>query len=123
MKCLILYVEDDAINRLIVNKTLEKKYSIDAVEHPDEAFKLADEKSYDVFLIDLNLNLPDIDGFGVLTALKKNIKNKDAVYIAHTNYFGDEWKEKCLRAGFDHYFPKPFKLSDFENILEDHSSN
>jgi len=121
MKILVLYVEDNHINRIIVKKLLDHRYEVHAVETPQEAIQLATKNNYDVALIDLNLNHPDVDGFGVLQELRKQPNLGDTIFIAHTNYFGEDWKKKCLDAGFDYYFPKPFKLDVFESFLQDSS--
>ena len=113
----ILYVEDNSINRLIVLKTLERTYPIDAVETANEAFELAAKNDYDVYLIDINLNDPDIDGFGVLDELKQK-KGNDPIYIAYTNFIGTNWVKSCLEAGFDHYLSKPLDLKAFTSFVE-----
>jgi len=113
----ILYVEDNSINRLIVMKLLERIYTIDAVETANEAFELADKNDYKVYLIDINLNDPDIDGFGVLNELKQK-KGNDPIYIAYTNFIGTNWVKTCLEAGFDHYLSKPLDLKTFSKLLE-----
>ena len=114
----ILYVEDNPINRLIAKTLLNKVYSIDVVETADEAFELAETNEYQIYLIDINLNDPDIDGFGVLSQIKLKKENKDSVFIAHTNYVGNEWEKTCIEAGFDYYLPKPLDVNAFSNCLK-----
>lgn len=116
----ILYVEDNAINRLIATKLLSKIYELDTVETAGEAFALIQKKEYQVFLIDLNLNDPEIDGFGVLSRLKHQQTIKNAVFIAHTNYTGEDWEKKCLNAGFDFFMPKPLDVSRLSDFLNEH---
>lgn len=113
----ILYLDDDAINRLVVAKTVNEKYEIDAVEKASEAIALGEKNKYDILLIDINLNDHSIDGFGVLKKLKTFPHLEDAIYIAHTNYFGDEWELRCINNGFDSYLSKPFVLSEFEKLV------
>lgn len=114
----ILYLDDDAINRLTVSKSVENKFEIDAVEKAEEAFELAEKNTYEILMIDINLNSSNIDGFGVLKRLKTYPHLKDSIYIAHTNYFGEEWKLRCLDNGFDFYNPKPFILNEFEKLIK-----
>lgn len=113
----LLYIEDSEINRFVVKELASDKYEIHAVETADECFKLVKSNSYEILLIDLNLNDPNIDGFGVLKELKSYDNLKDSIFVAHTNYFGGEWEEKCKEAGFDYYYPKPFVLETFEQLL------
>lgn len=106
----VLYVDDNPINRLIGERTLRDKYAVTAVETAEEVFALLEKHDYDMYVIDLNLNNPEIDGFGVLSHIK-NIKGNDAVFIACTNYLGDDWEKRCLAAGFDYYLVKPLRLA------------
>jgi len=114
----ILYLDDDEINRLVVSKLVEGKFEIDAVEKAEEALELAKKNNYEVLLLDINLNDPNIDGFGVLQSLKTFSHLKDSKYIAHTNYFGEEWELRCTNKGFNSYLSKPFILSEFEKLLK-----
>lgn len=113
----ILYIEDNHINRLVAKKMLSKNYTIDVAETAQEAFDLLTQKTYQVFLIDINLNDPNIDGFGVLSYLKSIKKVQNAIFIAHTSYVGDDWEEKCLSAGFHHYLPKPLDVATFAALI------
>ncbi|NVK52559.1 MAG: response regulator [Flavobacteriaceae bacterium] len=113
----ILYLDDDAINRLIVSEKVAGKYEIDAVETTTQFFDLLDQNTYNIFLIDINLNNSDIDGFGVLEKIKERNLPKETFYIAHTNYFGENWKKRCLDNGFDFYLPKPFVMSVFDEYI------
>ncbi|ARV05374.1 hypothetical protein BTO04_01110 [Polaribacter sp. SA4-10] len=114
----VLYLDDDTISRFLVCQAVKDKYEIDAVEKAEEAFELAKNNDYEILLIDINLNDPNIDGFGVLEKLKTFSHLKDSTYIAHTNYFGEEWKLKCIDGGFHYYNPKPFMLSEFEKLIK-----
>lgn len=114
----ILYLDDDPINRLMVSKIVLEKYEIDTVETATEFFDLLDKNTYDIFLIDINLNDHEIDGFGVLKNLKEKKLPEKPIYIAHTNYFGEEWKKRCLDNGFDFYLSKPFILPVFEDFIK-----
>lgn len=101
----VLYVEDNPINRLVVEKSLQKLCTIVTEENGFKAIELASHDPYDIYILDLNLGDPDIDGFDVLKFLKSKYKN--ACYAALTAFSGKEWEEKCLSAGFDLYYNKP----------------
>jgi CheY-like chemotaxis protein len=103
---------------MIVEKIAAENYVVDAVETANECFELAKNKTYDIILIDLNLDDPGIDGFGVLDKLKTYPSTENSIFIAHTNYFGNEWGNKCIEAGFDYYYPKPFDLQTFQELLK-----
>lgn len=114
----VLCLDDNNINRVIVSKMLGKEHIIDCVENAEEAFKLFSQNEYDVVLIDINLNDPIIDGFGVLQKLKSTLDStKNIKFIAHSNYIDDDWEERCNQAGFDAFLPKPFKLDVFSTMI------
>lgn len=113
----ILYVEDNNVNRFIVSRLASEQYDIDAVATAKDCFELAKKTNYDILLIDLNLDDPDIDGFGVLKELQQYPNLANSKFVAHTNYFGDDWSEKCIAAGFHYYYPKPFDLEVFNTLL------
>jgi CheY-like chemotaxis protein len=114
----ILYVEDNNVNRFILKRLASADYDVDAVETAKECFDLAKKNVYDILLIDLNLDDPEVDGFGVLKELKTYPNLSNAKFVAHTNYFGEDWSEKCLNAGFHYYYPKPFDLEVFNSLLD-----
>ena len=62
-------------------------------------------------IILLDINLPDIDGYQVISQLKSSADTKDIPVIAITANVmtGDE--DKAIRAGFDAYMPKPVNFT------------
>ncbi|NIJ45459.1 CheY-like chemotaxis protein [Wenyingzhuangia heitensis] len=121
MKKKVLYVEDNFVNRLLLEKSLHGIVKIDTEENGFKGIALAEEKKYDVYILDLNLGDPEIDGFGVLQSIKVN-KQLKGLYVALTAYDGTEWKNKCIDSGFDMYFTKPVNAKsmwlDIENYLK-----
>ena len=107
----VLYVEDNSINRLVLQKSLQKLCNINAVADGTTALDLAKENQFDVYVLDLNLGHPRIDGFFVLHQLKSKYKHK-SLFVALTAYSGEEWQKKCIDSGFDMYFNKPIKPQD-----------
>ncbi|MGB6034955.1 MAG: response regulator [Cryomorphaceae bacterium] len=106
----ILYIEDNYVNRLIIEKSMAKYATVVAEENGFKGIELGKSDDFDFILIDLNLADPEIDGFGVLKALKK--EGVKAVTAAVTAFAGSDWKKKCLDAGFDLYFPKPVRAEE-----------
>lgn len=113
----ILYIEDNYVNRLIIEKSMAKYATVVTEENGFKGIELAHSDDYDFILIDLNLADPNIDGFGVLEAVKK--KGLKAVTAAVTAFAGSEWKKKCLDAGFDLYFPKPVRADELWAALNE----
>ena len=110
----ILYVEDNYANRLVLERGLEAHVAkIDTEENGFKAFNMAEKEDYDVYILDLNLGDPEIDGISLLKKLKTIRPN--AIYAALTAFDDAEWRERCERSGFDLFFGKPI---DAKELLE-----
>ncbi|SHI57513.1 response regulator [Aquimarina spongiae] len=111
----ILYVEDNKINAMVMDKMLSKHNSnVIIAENGSEALKLVREKNLDLILVDINLGLNQMDGCELLQRFKRlEILNNIPVF-AVTAYAmpGDE--QRFLRLGFDNYFSKPV---NFEKLI------
>jgi len=118
----ILYIEDNSINRLVFETLLAPKAEVDCAENGPQGIALAGEKCYEIIVIDLNLNDPEMDGFDVISNLKKSGYHHrcNSKLYALTSYMGDDWEEKCKSAGFDGFFNKPL---DPNKILDNHLFN
>lgn len=117
----ILYIEDNHINRRVLEVGLRQVANVSGMENGFIGIEKAKTENFDVILIDLNLNDPDLDGFGVLKTLKYESK-VPALYAAVTAYVGEDWQTKCFDAGFDWYVPKPIDLSVLIQRLREYAA-
>ncbi|PKL17402.1 MAG: hypothetical protein CVV49_11340 [Spirochaetae bacterium HGW-Spirochaetae-5] len=113
----VLITEDDQINRVYLERILQKKgWSIDIAVNGDEAVEKAGKKHYDVILMDLNL--PGIDGTTaaeLIRSFEKTHNLKPSAIIAVTAHAYPEDMAMCMDNGMDGYLSKPFsskKLMD-----------
>jgi CheY-like chemotaxis protein len=113
-KLKLLYVEDDIVAVDIMTKLLEGKYEIDSVGNGQDALKMAKEKAYDAFLIDIGLP-GSLDGIQTTKELKKIKNNDKKPYIAITAYAMPSEVKSFLSGGLTHYISKPF---EFKNVFE-----
>ncbi len=104
-KVSILVIEDDKFLReLITRKLTEENYKIaDAVDGEEGIEKVKKEKP-DLILLDLIL--PGIDGFNVLSQLKGNSELSDIPVIILSNLGQREEVEKGLKLGAIDYLIK-----------------
>lgn len=118
----ILYIEDNSINRLVFETLLAPKAEVFCAENGPEGLALAKEECYEIIVIDLNLNDPEMDGFDVIRTLRKTGYDNRCTskLYALTSYVGEDWEEKCKKAGFDGFFNKPL---DPNKILDNHLFN
>ncbi|HNC29358.1 MAG TPA: response regulator, partial [Cyclobacteriaceae bacterium] len=81
-----------------------------------EALKLL-SSNHEVGIVLLDMMMPDMDGYEMLTTLRKG-SNADLPVIAVTAQamLGD--REKCLAAGADDYVSKPVDIDKLVDILD-----
>jgi two-component system cell cycle response regulator len=69
-----------------------------------------------VDLVLLDLQLPDVDGYQVLRALRGRGTTVKIIAVTAVAMVGD--RERTLAAGFDHYMPKPINPRTFVGEVE-----
>lgn len=101
----ILVIEDDRfLRRLLLERLEDEGYSVDGAVDGEEGLKKAKETKFDLILLDLIL--PGIDGFEVLTNLKKEESLKDIPVLILSNLGQKEEIEKGLKLGAIDYIIK-----------------
>lgn len=112
----ILYVEDNKINAMVMDKMLSGKFSnVIIVENGPTALKKVKETVLDLILVDINLGVDQMDGCELLQHFKKlEILNNIPIY-AVTAYAMPGDKQRFIKLGFDNYFSKPV---DFKKLVE-----
>ncbi len=111
----ILYVEDNKVNAMVMDKMLSKnKSTVIIAENAPNALKIVEEKSLDLILVDINLGINQMNGCELLKKFKElEIVRKIPVY-AVTAYAMPGDARRFINIGFDKYFPKPV---DFDKLL------
>jgi signal transduction histidine kinase/CheY-like chemotaxis protein len=116
----ILIAEDNPINMMIASRFLDKWGVVhEKAKNGLEAVSLFDSNSFDVLLMDLDM--PEMDGYGALDAIRKMNPNIPA--IAFTAAVFDNMKESLRSSGFDDYIQKPFRPEDLHSKLVAFSGN
>jgi len=102
-KANILVAEDDPVLREVYMKKFSiSGYGIRAVQNGEEAIQAIEESTPDLVLLDINM--PVIDGFGVLEKYPK--EGRPFPVIMLTNFGDDRNKERGKELGADDYFIK-----------------
>ena len=114
----LLVVEDNEVNRKIMEFQLSKYYQIDIAKDGNEGIELFTQNDYHLILMDINLGA-GINGIEVMKIIRESDKGKTIPVIAITAYsnFGD--KEAFLSAGFDNYIFKPYHSDDLLRSIMD----
>ena len=116
--CRILLVEDNAVNRTIAMKLLEKRgHVVIAVENGALAVDLTARERFDVVLMDIQM--PVMDGLTATATIRERELGTGAhvPIIAVTAHALEEDRARCFAAGMDDYLPKPIRSGDlFEKV-------
>jgi PAS domain S-box-containing protein len=116
----ILIVDDQEANVLLLKQLLDESgyTSVTSTLMPEEVPKLHRKNAYDLILLDLNM--PGMDGFEVMEALKTNKADDYLPVIALTAQ--PQHKLNALKAGAKDFISKPFDLVEVKtrihNMLE-----
>jgi CheY-like chemotaxis protein len=114
----LLIAEDDAATRDAVIAMLEELGITDVVTafNGEQALKALDERKFGTLLLDLMM--PKVDGYEVLRELRKgNHQRPDRVIVMSAHAQPAEL-DGLMALGADAFMPKPFTLTDLENILK-----
>ncbi len=103
----ILVVDDNAVNRLTLARSLEMQgHTVTLAEGGQQALEMVRAESYDVVLLDIVM--PDIDGFQVLEHMKADQSLRDIPVIVISALDDVESAVRCIDMGAEDYLPKPF---------------
>jgi len=111
----ILIVEDDEFLRTLMSKKLSSAgFNVSAATDGEKAIEKIKEEKPDLVLLDLIL--PSIDGFEVLSKIKQDSETKNIPVIILSNLGQKEEIEKGLKLGASDYLIKAQFTT--EEILE-----
>jgi CheY-like chemotaxis protein/two-component sensor histidine kinase len=115
----ILLVEDNLINIKVIQVYMQNRYNLDYARTGVQAVKMADEKHYDLILMDINLGV-GMDGVKAAKAIKSLNGYEETPIVALTGYAMESDKAKLYAEGLTHHLPKPFDkvtLLDFVDSI------
>jgi CheY-like chemotaxis protein len=92
----------------------EGGHRVETATNPLYALTLATQFSAEIVLLDIGM--PVMNGYEVLTRLKRNFPR--ARFYAITGRSQEETRSKATEAGFDGYFVKPLDFASLEEVLE-----
>jgi two-component system cell cycle response regulator DivK len=114
----VLYVEDNKINAMVMDKMLSKNDShVIIAENGSQALEVVKEENLDLILVDINLGLNQMDGCELLQKFRQLDIVKDIPVFAVTAYAmpGDE--QRFINIGFDQYFSKPVNFDQLISVI------
>lgn len=119
----IFIVEDDRMNRMVLQKMLAKTGKLTFAVDGEEALRIVRERYkhqhvFQVMLFDINLPAP-WDGLRLMQHIRKEIPEyKKRPFIAQTAYAMTGDRERFLEAGFDDYIAKPVNKNELITLIK-----
>lgn len=115
MKNRILIADDEEDIRWILETSLKKSgFEIECAENGEDAVRKASKDAYSLILLDINM--PDMNGFEVLTQLRNREIDSPIIFITAQNTVSNAIDSMQLGA-YD-YLTKPFDLEEVKLFAE-----
>jgi two-component system sensor histidine kinase/response regulator len=115
----ILLVEDNAVNRTLAVRLLEKRgFSVTTAENGRVALASMEKETFDAVLMDVQM--PEMDGFEATAAIRQSESSsgRHLPIIAMTAHALKSDEERCLAAGMDAYISKPVRTSELFSVID-----
>lgn len=110
----LLLVEDNALNRNMLSRRLEKMgYTVLLAVDGEDG--VAQTRAHNPDLVLMDINMPVMDGWQALTILKEDPKTKNIPIIALTAHTATSDRDKADEIGFNAFAAKPI---DFKPLIE-----
>jgi diguanylate cyclase (GGDEF)-like protein len=103
----ILVIDDEKSNLMVLNRILSPEYTVFTAKSGTEGLERAVADQPDLILLDIVM--PGLSGFDVLTTLKKTTETMEIPVIVITGLSGETDEEKGFLLGAVDYITKPFR--------------
>lgn len=119
----ILVVDDNAVNRMVLAKILEKdNHNVVSVTNGLEAVEYANSHALDLILMDVQM--PKMNGLIATETIRTSaILNKDIPIIAITANLAEIDRSNALNAGMDGFISKPFRYEELVTVINSSLKN
>ncbi len=115
MKNRILIADDEEDIRWILETSLKKSgFEVECAENGEDTVRKACEESYSLILLDINM--PDMNGFDVLTQLRNREVDSPIIFITAQNTVSNAIDS--IQLGAYDYLTKPFDLEEVKLFAE-----
>lgn len=102
----ILLAEDNADARQYISRILSEKWEVEAVAHGEAALRAVQLRRPDLIVSDVMM--PNLDGFGLVKALREDPATTDLPIILLSARAGEDATAEGLGQGANDYLVKPF---------------
>ena len=112
----ILVVEDNPDNMYVMDRILTHRgYTVREATSGEEALRILASGGYDLVLMDMQM--PGLDGYGAVRALRELPGGRDVPVIAVTASSMPGDRERTLEAGCTDYLAKPIDTRELVRLI------
>ena len=113
----VLVVDDEESMRLLIAATLEKELGVEVqlAGTCEQALRLAQTYAYDAILLDLKM--PGIGGFGVLSSVRRSAPNARTPVIIVSALLDKAAIARCMSAGANAFVKKPLEFAELADTV------
>ena len=112
----ILVIDDSRTIRQLVSHTLESTgFATVTAEDGVEGLEAFKKYRFDAVLTDINM--PNLDGFGVMEGIRRGDANRKVPILALTTESSNEFKDRARKLGATGWIVKPFDYKQLIDIL------
>ena len=102
----LLVADDNKVNRLLLSRSLEQQgHRVALALDGRQAMEMLRRENFDALLLDIEM--PVMDGFEVLAAMKADRTLRDLPVIVTSSVEGIANVVRCIELGAEDYLPKP----------------
>jgi len=106
----ILVVDDSpTVVKFLSFSLKEKGYDVLTARDGMDALEKMSNLEKNVDLIITDLNMPNLDGYGLIEAVRESPEHQETPIIILSSEQGDEDRERGMTVGASSYLVKPFK--------------
>ncbi|WP_345992569.1 response regulator transcription factor [Sulfurimonas sp. HSL-1716] len=110
----ILLLEDDTVLSDILIDFLQESHSVTHTYSMQEALRLSEDNSYDLYIFDINV--VDGDGLTLLRELRSFYDETPTIFI--TAFHDTKYLTKAFASGGNDFIRKPFELEELSARIE-----
>ncbi|WP_292290234.1 response regulator [Marivita sp.] len=116
MSIMVLAIDDSRTIRSMVHQALAAAgFSCELAEDGVEGVRRFEELRPDVVITDINM--PHMDGFGVIEAIRKDVANRRVPILVMTTETAKEFKTRARDAGATGWIGKPFDDQSLVQVI------
>lgn len=112
----ILAVDDSISMRMLLGKALkERGFTVELAEDGVQGLERMEEVKPDLLITDINM--PRMDGFGLIEAIRERDEFSSTPILVLTTEFSDEKKTRARLAGATGWITKPFDPERLDSAI------